>query len=301
MSQAKMPEKLRQLTDKVYYLPAWERTDRPALGVVAGETGCLVVDAGNSGAHAELLRRECGALNLPPLRYLAITHWHWDHVFGAATLGLPTLAHRETARRIGEMASLRWTDEALDGRVRAGAEIAFCAEMMKLELTPGDREALVIRQPDASFEHRVEVDLDGVTCLVERVGGDHDPGSSVVFVPGEEVLFLGDCLAPDMCRSPWAYTQAAFLPMADKLLTYPVRRYVRGHGPPVSREELEARLAALRTIGELAHRHRDNRKRIRDRFLEKVGRPMSEDDRADLDAFLAGLRRPRPPGGAGGA
>lgn len=285
--------KLQQLTDRVYYLPHWSATDRPVLGVVAGRDGCLVVDAGNSPAHAALLRRECEAPGLPPLKYLAITHWHWDHVFGAATLALPAIAHRETARRIAEMASLSWSDEALAGRVRAGSESPWCSEMMMLELTGSDREALVIRTPAAAFETSAELDLGGVRCLVEHVGGDHDAGSAVVYVPGEEVLFLGDCLGADIYHGPPAYTQARLFPLIDRVLSYPARRYVTGHGPPRSRNELETWLVSLRMTGELARRHRGDRAQIADRFQAGAGRPMNEDELAALEAYLAGAGRTR--------
>jgi glyoxylase-like metal-dependent hydrolase (beta-lactamase superfamily II) len=287
----KMPDKLLHLTDKVYYLPPWSPTDRPVLGVIAGRSGCLVVDAGNSPAHAELFRRECGALGLPPLSYLAITHWHWDHVFGAATLGLPTVTHHETALRIREMTAFDWSDEALDERVRTGTEIEFCAEMIKLELTPAQREVLVIAVPDASFERSVEIDLGGVTCIVEHVGGDHDPGSSVVYVPDEEVLFLGDCLGADLYHGPYAYTRAKLFPLIEKVLNYPARWYVEGHGKPLSREEMQERLIPLLTLGELARRYRKSRERIAQRFVQEQGRPLSEDELADLEYFLAGAAR----------
>ncbi len=285
-------DKLKQLTDKVYYLPPYSPTDRPVLGVVAGRDGCLVVDAGNSPAHAALLVRECEALGLGPLRYLALTSWHWDHVFGAAHVGLPAFAHRETARRMAEMAAYSWSDEALAARVAAGTEIPFCSEMIKLELTAADRSALTIAPPTAVFESAAEVSLGGVTCRIEHVGGDHDPGSAVVYVPDEGVLFLGDCLGSDIYGGPEpAYTQAKVFPLVERILGYQARWYVGGHGNPQSREELEAWLLPLLTIGELARRFRDRREKIAERFQHEYGRPLSEDELFDLDCFLAGARR----------
>lgn len=285
-------DKLTQLTGKVYYLPHYSATDRPVLGVVAGRDGCLVVDAGNSPAHAALLRRECEALGLGPLKYLALTSWHWDHVFGAAALDLPTFAHRETARRMAEMAALSWSDDALAARVAAGTEIAFCSEMMKLELTAADRAALTVPTPTATFDTAVEVDLGGVTCRIEHVGGDHDPGSAVVHVPEEGVLLLGDCLGSDIYGGPEpVYTRAKFFPLVERVLSYPARLYVEGHGDPRTREEVEAWLFPLLTIGELARRFCDKRERIAERFQQEYGRPLSQDELTDLDCFLAGARR----------
>jgi predicted amidohydrolase len=44
-----------RLTVHVYYLSPDSTTDRPVLGAIVGTTGTLVVDAGNSPAHAQVL------------------------------------------------------------------------------------------------------------------------------------------------------------------------------------------------------------------------------------------------------
>src|SRR5512135_743791 len=127
-----MPE-LSPITPHVYWLPANPATDRPMLGVIVGERATLIVDAGNSPAHANLLLGEITRLALPAPAYLALTHWHWDHVFGAATLDLPTFASRETRRIVSGMTRLDWGDAALERRVREGVEIEFCRTNMMAE------------------------------------------------------------------------------------------------------------------------------------------------------------------------
>src|SRR5688500_17541134 len=116
---------LRQLTPSVWWLNPISDTDRPALGVVVGERGSLIVDAGNSPAHVLALRGELARHGLPAPRLVALTHWHWDHVFGVAALGAPAIASRETQRVVRVLAGLPWDDEALDRRVAEGTEIAF--------------------------------------------------------------------------------------------------------------------------------------------------------------------------------
>ncbi|GAB4428720.1 MAG: hypothetical protein Fur0044_26540 [Anaerolineae bacterium] len=46
---------LQKLNRHVYWLPPDDRTDRPILGAITGERATLLVDAGNSPAHAQLL------------------------------------------------------------------------------------------------------------------------------------------------------------------------------------------------------------------------------------------------------
>ncbi len=126
---------LHHTTPHVVWLSPDERTDRPILGAVTGQNATLIVGAGNSPAHADLFLGELSKVQIAPPRFLALTHWHWDHVFGSAAFNLPTFASMETRRKVAEMASLDWSDEALDRRVAEGVEIAFCRDMQMVEDT----------------------------------------------------------------------------------------------------------------------------------------------------------------------
>lgn len=44
---------LRKISDRMYYLPAEEETDRPVLGYIKGDKYSLAIDAGNSSKHVE--------------------------------------------------------------------------------------------------------------------------------------------------------------------------------------------------------------------------------------------------------
>jgi glyoxylase-like metal-dependent hydrolase (beta-lactamase superfamily II) len=71
---------LQQFSERIYWLPPDGDTDRPVLGVIAGSHSSLIVDAGASVAHARLLLDQVAQLDIAPVRYLFLTHWHWDHV-----------------------------------------------------------------------------------------------------------------------------------------------------------------------------------------------------------------------------
>lgn len=50
-----------------------------------------------------------------------------------------------------------------------------------------------ITSPDIVFADKLLFALGGINCVIERVGGDHSPDSTVIYVAEEGVLFLGDC------------------------------------------------------------------------------------------------------------
>ena len=282
------PRRLNQIAPRVYWLPPDSTTDRPVLGVVEGARARLVVDAGNSPAHARLLLEEIERAGIAPPTFVALTHWHWDHVFGTCELPLPTFTHVETRRIVAEMAELDWSDEALDRRVEAGVEIAFCRDMIKAELP--DRAGLMIRPPDIAFTGQVALDLGGITCRIVHVGGDHAADSSVVYVPEEGIVFLGDCLYPDIYHPVRRFTTAKLVPLVDTLLSFDAQWYLGGHDPqPIPRAEMIEYTSLLKTIGRVVEEHAGDRAAVLAHLPRLLGRALDDDDLETVDEFLAGF------------
>jgi glyoxylase-like metal-dependent hydrolase (beta-lactamase superfamily II) len=227
-----------------------DRTDRPALGAVHGDLGTLIVEGGASLAHLGAFAAELAARGRPPVVAIALTHWHWDHSFGSAAIAAPVIAHRDTAAALAVQAGYDWSDEALDERVRAGREIPFCAEMIKLALP--DRSDLRIVIPTDTFAERRVVDLGGTRAVLHHVGGDHAADSCVVHVPGDDALFLGDCLYQRLHAPEPLLTIAGVRALLDALAPFAVAAAIEGHEDDVAGAGAYAsRLATLRDAAEL--------------------------------------------------
>ncbi len=279
---------LNQISKHVYWLAPDDTTDRPTLGAVVGQQATLMVDAGNSPAHANLLLAELARLKLANPKYLLLTHWHWDHVFGASAFDVPLFAHTETQRMIEEMTHLDWSDEALDKRVEAGTEIEFCRDMIKAEWP--DRTNLRLKPPDVSFTTGLEFNLGGVRCQAKHVGGDHSADSSILFVPEDNIIFLSDCLYEDLHHGPRNYTTQKLFPLLDEIMSYKADHYVWGHHlEPMPKREMLAFTGLLRLIGEQVEQTGANRELILQTLPEKIDKPLEDDDIEIVDAFLAGI------------
>jgi len=276
-----------RLSPHVHWLSPDSTTDRPVLGAVSGTRGTLLVDAGNSPAHAALLLREVAARQLAPPAFLVLTHWHWDHVFGTATIDLPTFAHHRTRQIIMAMTRLDWSDAALDQRVVDGSEIAFCRDMIKAELP--DRSQLVLRPPEIGFASTIELDLGGVTCELIHVGGDHAADATVVHVIEDRVVFLADCLSPAIYDGPRRYTTARLFPLLDRLLGLHADAYLAGHDPdPISYALLLADAESLMAVGRAVDQHGPDRAAVRAALATAVNEPLDDSWTELIDAFLAG-------------
>jgi glyoxylase-like metal-dependent hydrolase (beta-lactamase superfamily II) len=287
----KSTHQFNQLTPHVYWLSPDSTTDRPILGAIVGSRGTLLVDAGNSPVHIQIVLGELAKRRLPAPTFCMLTHWHWDHVFGAAALNVPIFAHVETRRIVTVMAGFDWSDAALDQRVAAGTEIAFCRDMLKLEWP--DRSSLVIRPPDIGVTSQVDVDLGGVTARFIHVGGDHSPDSSVVYIPEDRVMFLSDCLGDDLHHGPRRLTTTLFPALLDRVLSYEVDYYLEGHNPaPVSKAELTADTDVIKIIARTVDAHGPDREVILAQLLGALGKALDADHEELVDAFLAGVRLP---------
>ncbi|MCY6369457.1 MBL fold metallo-hydrolase [Clostridium ganghwense] len=280
--------KLEKITQNIYYMLPVEETDRPMLAIIMGKERALIVDAGNSDAHAKEFLEEIEKLNPPKEKYLAITHWHWDHVFGIAYMGMRTFAHEYTKTKVKELIPLDWSDEALDKRVEEGTEIEFCADKIKVEFK--EPRCPNIKVPDITFKEGVEMDLGDITCRIDHVGGEHSRDSSVIYVPEDRVLFIGDCLFVDIYNGKWSWTTKELFPLIDKLLAYDVDYYIESHADdPIPREEMIIYTERLKEIGKVVDEIGDNKNLILERLSQQFNEALSEDDILAVEWYICGI------------
>ena len=279
-----MPETtLTQISDHVYWMSPG-KPDRPSLCAVVGKQHILMLDAGASSAHIHLFLNALASAGVSTPHYVALTHWHWDHVFGAAALGLPIIAHTMTAEQLTILATYDWSDAALDQRVKNGEEIAFCADNIKLEL-PEPRSVQIIT-PDIIFHDSLEIRLGDVTCHLQHVGGDHAADSCVAYIEPDRVLFLGDCLYDAIYASTRHYTTQQLFPLLDRLRTFNAEQFVEGHNPAVmTRTEFLTMTDKMRKAGTLVEQIGPDEAAV----LAQVGQPVDEDTAYFVKAFIAGI------------
>ncbi|GGS01463.1 MULTISPECIES: MBL fold metallo-hydrolase [Streptomyces] len=219
-------------------LPGWDCT----AGLVVGEGTALLVDAGSSLAEGVRLRARAEELAGGRVTHLALTHPHFDHVFGAAVF-----AGAEVYRAVGldavfafERAELR-----LDA-VRNGLPVADADEAV---------DALVTPRHLVSGEWTLDLG-GGRQALLANVGPGHTAHDLAVLIPGSpEVVFCGDLVeesgepqaGPDAVPARWPDALDRLLALGGEDAVY-----VPGHGAAVDaafvrrqRDELAARFGVI--------------------------------------------------------
>ncbi|MBP2243286.1 glyoxylase-like metal-dependent hydrolase (beta-lactamase superfamily II) [Cytobacillus eiseniae] len=282
-------QSLVKLSDRLYYLPSYQKTDRPILGAVVGDNYTLLIDAGNSTSHAKHFKEQLASSQVVG-DLLALTHWHWDHVFGLREMNMPSIANAMTYDKMKELQELSWEDKQLDERVEAGIEIPFCADAIKLEL--GNNREVIIPDPTIIFEKQMKLNIGGVTCVIEHVGGDHSSDSNLIYLQEEKALFLGDCLYANMYAEKWHYTFEKMNKLLEKIEGYDANYFFLSHHPaPLTRDEFSSLVILLKTSAALTKKHKGKLEAITAEMTAHFGRELTEDDLEIIEYFVNGFEQ----------
>ena len=278
---------IKKIGQTFSYITPVSLTDRPILGMVVGNNKTLMIDAGNSEDHANYFIQKTLKQEKATPDMVVLTHWHWDHIF---CLPAPpraiSVASAKTRKEMEKLLPFSWSDEAIDERVREGTEIEFCAKAIKEEYK-NHREIQVVL-PDVTFDRRMEIDLGGVTCVVQHVGGDHAADSVIVNVKEEKILFLGDCIYPKMYAEKVHFTLNEILRLLDELDAFDADTYIPSHQRPWTKEEFRQETDKLRKIAKFTDLCGGDKQKITNEYQKYVNRELKEDELETIECFVNG-------------
>ncbi|MEK5499369.1 MBL fold metallo-hydrolase [Bacillus sp. FSL M8-0077] len=278
---------IKKIGQTFSYITPVSLTDRPILGMVVGNNKTLMIDAGNSEDHANYFIQKILKHELASPDLVVLTHWHWDHIFGLPALpDTVSIASTKTRKEMEKLVPFSWSDEAIGERVREGTEIEFCAKAIKEEYK-NHREIQVVL-PVVTFDRRMEIDLGGVTCVVQHVGGDHAADSVIVYVKEEKILFLGDCIYPKMYAEKVHYTVKEILRLLDELEAFDAETYIPSHQRPWSKEEFRQETDKLRMIAKFTDLCGGDQQKITNEYRKYVNRELKEDELETIAYFVNG-------------
>ena len=193
--------KPERLTERVWVYPYEEERDRPNLSYIKGDRWSLAVDAGHSDNHVREFYRALEEEGLPLPELTVLTHWHWDHTFGMHAIHGLSLANERTNRYL------------VDFRARLEEEgpglFLEMHESIRREYKDG--KPVVVTPADLLFRGEMLLDAGNCPIRIFQAEAPHTDDSTLIFLPEEKLLILGDCTGgtfPD-----WTVDQ----PLADQL------------------------------------------------------------------------------------
>ncbi len=173
---------LDRLTERIWVYPFEERRDRPNLSYIRGDNWSLAVDAGHSGDHTKEFYRALEKEGLPLPKLTVLTHWHWDHTFGMHAVHGLCLTNERTNQYF----------DAFRKRLEAEGTGFFFEmdERIRNEYEGG--KPVIVTLADLVFRGEMLLDAGNCPIRVFQAEAPHTDDSTLVEIPGEKVLILGD-------------------------------------------------------------------------------------------------------------
>jgi glyoxylase-like metal-dependent hydrolase (beta-lactamase superfamily II) len=171
-------ESADEITEGVWVIPDGRVPLVPNIGIVAGADATLVVDTGMGPANGERVLRLAESLAPAEQMYLAVTHFHPEHGYGAQVFA--------------PRATIVYNRSQLDEFHEKGAPYV---EMFKTfgPAVAEQLEGVELVDPDVTFDTEHELDLGGGRLVrLLHFGLAHTRGDMVVDLPEEGILFTGD-------------------------------------------------------------------------------------------------------------
>lgn len=254
--------------------------DGNSVAILSGD-GVLVFDANGTPAAAAAVRAEIRKLTDQPVRYLVLSHWHWDHWYGAevykdAWPGLQIVTQEkgremmlgpaQAFNRPGLETDLPGYVLSLEKKVDAARKVVPPPpDLAGLEkLLEDDRFFLDQKRrvrptaPNLTFRDRLTLYLGDREIQVLHFGRAVTPGDTLLFLPREKILLSGDLLVNPVSFALSCYP-TGWLSALERMEALDPALIVPGHGAPLHDKELLR--ATMEVFRELLGRGKDARAR----------------------------------------
>ena len=241
---------------------------------ILSDSGVLVFDANGTPAAARAVLGEIRKLTRQPVRYLVLSHWHWDHWYGAevyrrAFPGIEIISHRVTrALMLGP--ALAFNQPGLDEQIPAHIQAVAARIKQIADSDPRspdlprlrrhlalDRDFLAQKRgarhtvATLTFDDSLTIHLGGRRIQVLHYDRAITPGDAFLYLPDDRVLITGDLLVNPITFTLGSYP-AGWIGTLSRLDSLDARVIVPGHGEPLhDKVLLEATLAAARQLRRL--------------------------------------------------
>lgn len=218
-------------------------------GIVVNDDDVLLVDSHISPAAADALLEDLRTITDKPVRFVANTHWHFDHAHGNQVYPaeVEIISHEASRAAIaaGRSKSGRTYDlftagipdqiagmeAALDTLADASARSELEAELESLKTYHAQLQEVVPTPPNTTLSERLTLFRGGREIRFLFFGRAHTEGDVVVYLPDDGVLLTGDMLTAGLPYMGDGFVHE-WIDTLERLKTLDFEWIIPGHGPP---------------------------------------------------------------------
>jgi alkyl sulfatase BDS1-like metallo-beta-lactamase superfamily hydrolase len=181
------------------------------MGFIVTDEGVVVVDTGMTPELGAAFLEDIRRYTNQPVRYVIFTHYHYDHVDGAAAFqapGVQFVAQENLVWNLKNLKGLEHINQQVLGEVRA-------APVVYPDITYGETHALELGGREIQLYHAMGETSD----------------ATLIFVPDVGVLFIGDLNNANLGSPvmPEGYAEG-FVAAVDRIESLAPQIMVPGHG-----------------------------------------------------------------------
>lgn len=231
---------LYTISDKIYYTKHRYTYLEPSIGYIKGSRYSIMIDTGNSKDQIENFLKDLEEANLPIPTYAILTHYHWDHSFGAYYINIPLITTDKTKEYLEEMNGWNWDENSVNTRVLQRIENRYSATVMG-KIYP-NYEGIKIKIPNITKQGDFSLNLGDTIVYFYRSDNSHSDDSLLVYVKEEKILFIGDSHIKDYRTKPMSFDKEKLRKYIDQIKEIDFKIAIPGHGNVIPKEDLIANL-----------------------------------------------------------
>ena len=185
-------------------------------GFIVTDDGVVVFDTLGTPSLAALLYKEIREITTLPIKYVVISHYHADHVYGLQVF-------KEQGAKILAPNGARF--------YLASDTAENLLKTRRGDLGPWVNEKTYLVNPDEYLEKNHQFTLGGVDFKITLLGNAHSEGDLTLLVEPDNVLFSGDLIFEG--RVPFVGSANVFnwLKALEDMRNIKVAAIIPGHGP----------------------------------------------------------------------
>jgi len=197
------------------------------MGALVGPDGVLLIDTA-AGPVLPQIKQALAAVTDKPIRYVVITHYHFDHVGSNAQVSkeAPIIAHENVRQRMASEKKLPALNESYP---------------------PDAADAL----PAITYNGSMTIHINGEDVRLFHFANAHTDGDTVVYFPKSNVVHMGDELFAGSYPFVDVDNGGNVIGLADAVdmvlsLVPPDAKFIAGHGPVYTAAQMKDYSAFLK-------------------------------------------------------